>query len=81
VSFMKRCVPPLMAVVATLVGCADAPPAPAGKDTYLLSASTTWTFKAGGELLPALYTKADAFCRERGKVIDALRPAPIASGQ
>jgi len=58
----------LVVVVAALAGCADAPPAPAGKDTYLISASTTWTFKAGGELLPGLYAKADAFCRQRGKV-------------
>ena len=56
--------------ILALSGCADAPPAPAGKDTYIISASTTWTFKAGGELLPGLYTKADAFCRKQGKVCE-----------
>ena len=55
-------------VTATLTACADAPPAPAGKDTYIISTSTTWTFKAGGELLPRLYARADAFCRKQGKV-------------
>src|SRR5207302_4981529 len=57
-----------LVVTATLAGCADAPPAPAGRDTYIISTSTTWTFKAGGELLPSLYAKADAFCGKQGKV-------------
>ena len=57
-----------IAVSSTLTGCADAPPSPAGKDTYIISTSTTWTFKAGGELLPGLYAKAAAFCRKQGKV-------------
>ena len=54
---------------AILAGCAGGPqPAPVGKDTYMLSSSTTWTFKAGAELLSGLYFHADEFCREHGKV-------------
>ena len=66
---MKSVRTALAVLVVVLAGCADAPPAPAGKDTYIISASTTWTFKGGGEQLPVLYTRADAFCRNQGKVL------------
>jgi hypothetical protein len=65
---MKVFATALAVFAAVLAGCVEAPPAPAGKDTYIISASTTWTFKAGGELLPGLYTRADAYCRNQGKV-------------
>ena len=64
--FMPRAIV-IALLLEVMAGCADAPPAPAGKDTYIISSSTTWTFKAGGELLPGLYARADAFCHRQGK--------------
>src|SRR3954447_110797 len=68
----------ICASFGVLSGCAgSSEPAPAGKDTWMLSNNGGFSYATGGELEGDLLRQADKFCRGQGR---QLQPGTTKSG-
>ena len=63
----------LIAAAACLAGCASSGVIPTGQGSYMLTAkSAGGMFTSGNQVLANLYGEANAFCTQRGEVVETI---------
>jgi hypothetical protein len=70
----------LLAAIVLLGACrSTTDPVPMGKDTYMISMSSSDGFSSNGELLAEAIQKAGAFCQTKGLNVEVMNTSPIPS--